>query len=194
MEIRRVRPEEYEAAGAVTALAYREFGPATSADPKLRHRDEEGWEDYFERLADISERDGVAMVLVAVEDGRILGTVTLELQQRISLTLGPLGADQAHIRMLGVHPDARRRGVARALMMRCIEESRAAGKSTLTLNTTPMMEAAQAMYEDLGFTRGPDEVHPDGFVLLYYSMPLGAPEGAGTTSPDTSSTPSSHSA
>lgn len=172
MEIRLVRPEEYQEAGAVTALAYREFGPATSADPKLRHRDDDGWEEYFERLANVEERAGVANVFVAVEDRRILGTVTLELDERISTTHGPLGEDQAHIRMLGVHPDARKRGIARALMERCIEESKAVGKETLTLNTTPMMQAAQAMYESLGFTRGPDEVHPDGFVLLYYSLPL----------------------
>lgn len=172
MEIRLVRPEEYEEAGAVTALAYREFGPATSADPSMRHRDDEGWGEYFERLANVEERAGVAEVFVAVEEGRILGCVTLELEERISTTHGPLGEDQAHIRMLGVHPEARKRGIARALMERCIEESVAAGKRTLTLNTTQMMKAAQAMYESLGFTRGPDEVHPDGFVLLYYSLAL----------------------
>lgn len=193
MEIRRIRPEEYEEAGSVTALAYSEFGPATSADPRLRHRDPDGWEEYFDRLANVAERAEVAEVFVAVEDGRVLGTVTLELDERISDSRDPLGDRQAHIRMLGVDPSARRRGVARALMERCIEESRGARKALLTLNTTPAMEAAQRMYASLGFVRGPDEVHPDGFVLLYYSLPLStAPDG--TTSPETSSTPSSHSA
>ncbi len=193
MEIRNVRPEEYEEAGSVTALAYSEFGPTTSADPGLRHRDPDGWSEYYERLANVAERAAVAEVFVAVEDGRILGTVTLELEERISDTRDPLGQQQAHIRMLGVDPSARRRGVARALMERCIDESRKAGKTLLTLNTTPSMQAAQRMYESLGFTRGPDEVHPDGFVLLYYSLPL-SPATDGATSPDTNSTPSSHSA
>ena len=176
MEVRRVRPDEYEEAGRVTALAYSEFGPKNSADPAVRERDD-GWGEYFERLADVRSRDGYALVLVAVEEGRVLGSVTLELDQRVSLHNGPLGPEQAHIRMLGVDPSARRRGVARALMERCIEESRAAGKTFLTLNTTPMMEAAQEMYRSLGFSRGPDEVHPDGFVLLYYSLTLSpAPE------------------
>ena len=76
--------------------------------------------------------------------------------------------------MLGVDPGFRRRGVARALMERCIDESKASGKTVLTLNTTHAMTAAQEMYESLGFVRQPDEVHPDGFVLLSYSMPLSA--------------------
>lgn len=189
MEIRKVRTEEYDQAGAVTALAYREFGPATSADPELRHRDDDGWAEYYERLANVAERAEVAEVFVAVEDGRILGSVTLELDERIGTNQGPLGDQQAHIRMLGVDPDCRRRGVARALMQRCIDRSREAGKTLLTLNTTTMMEAAQQMYRSLGFERQPDEVHPDGFVLLSYSMEL-----TGTTSPEASSTPSSHSA
>jgi ribosomal protein S18 acetylase RimI-like enzyme len=193
MEIRRARPEDYEEAGRVTALAYREFGPSTSADPRLRHRNEGGWEDYFARLANVAERAEMAIVFVAAEDGRILGSVTLELRQRIGTDNNPLGPDQAHIRMLGVDPGARRIGVAKALMQRCIEESREAGKTLLTLNTTPMMQAAQTMYESLGFVRGLDEVQPDGFVLLFYSLTL-SPTTAGTTSPDTSSTPSSHSA
>lgn len=182
-------PEEYDEAGAVTALAYREFGPANSADPQLRHRDEEAWDEYYERLANVAERAEIAEVFVAVDGARILGTVTLELYERIGNTHGPLGAQQAHIRMLGVDPELRRQGVARALIERCIDRSRKAGKSRLTLNTTKMMEAARQMYESLGFERQPDEVHPDGFVLLSYSMEL-----TGSTSPDASNTPSSHSA
>lgn len=177
MEVRRVTSEEYEETGRVTALAYSEFGPKNSADPAVRKRDDDGWGEYFERLADVRSRDEFAVVFVAVEEGRVLGSVTLELDQRVSLNNGPLGPQQAHIRMLGVDPSARGKGVARALMERCIEESRSAGKTLLTLNTTPMMEAAQAMYGSLGFTRGPDEVHPDGFVLMCYSLVLSpAPE------------------
>lgn len=172
MEVRRVRPDEYEEAGRITALAYSEFGPKTSADPSLRKREDDAWQEYFERLSDVRARAEMAMVLVAVEDGRVLGSVTLELDDRVSLTHGPLGPDQAHIRMLGVDPSARGRGVGRALMERCVSESRTVGKTMLTLNTTGLMKDAQRMYESMGFTRGPNETHPDGFVLLYYSLPL----------------------
>ena len=122
MEVRRVRPDEYEDAGRVTALAYSEFGPKTSADPSLRKRDDDGWDEYFERLADVRSRAEMAIVLVAVEDGRVLGSATLELKQRVSLTHGPLGPGQAHIRMLGVDPAARGPGGGRGLMVGGLEE------------------------------------------------------------------------
>jgi ribosomal protein S18 acetylase RimI-like enzyme len=161
-----VRAEEYEEAGAVTALAYREFGP----------RGDEGWDAYFVRLADVAGRDRVAPVYVAVEDGTILGTLTLELSERIPSGTHtndqPLEPDQAHIRMLGVHPDARRRGVAAALMARAVDESKAAGKTRLTLNTSNRMEAAQKMYAGLGFNMTGDQAFDDGFRLLTYAKQL----------------------
>jgi ribosomal protein S18 acetylase RimI-like enzyme len=158
VEVREVTPEEYEEAGAVTALAYREFvQPGEGA-----------WERYLDHIADVATRAPATQVLVAVEDGRLLGSATLELGGRIDDDDPPLAADEAHIRMLGVHPDVRRRGVARALMDSCLERARAAGRTRITLHTTHRMTAAQAMYERMGFERLPDRVFPDGFVLLTY--------------------------
>ena len=58
--------------------------------------------------------------MVAVEDGRVLGSLTLELDGRVrdegEEGQRPLEPQEAHIRMLGVDPAARARGVARALM------------------------------------------------------------------------------
>jgi ribosomal protein S18 acetylase RimI-like enzyme len=70
--------------------------------------------------------------------------------------------------MLGVHPDSRRRGVARALMQACFDRARAEGKTFVTLHTTEGMREARRMYEALGFERLDDRVFPDGFVLLTY--------------------------
>jgi ribosomal protein S18 acetylase RimI-like enzyme len=166
LEIRPVRPEEYEEAGAVTALAYREFAPRRSDD----------WEDYLRRIADVGDRAERTTVLVAVEGGSILGTLTLELTDRTEAGHeredDPLPPEEAHIRMLGVHPDARGRGIGRALMDASLRHARDAGKTLLTLNTTERMRAAQAMYESMGFTREPDRVFDDGFVLLSYSLAL----------------------
>ena len=77
--------------------------------------------------------------------------------------------------MLGVDPGARQRGVARLLMRESMRIARDAGKTVLTLNTTHRMRAAQLMYESLGFSRGPDDVFPDGFVLLSYRKRLDLP-------------------
>lgn len=142
----------------MTALAYREFArPGETA-----------WEQYLARIADVRGRAPAARVLVALEDGRIVGSATLELDDRIDDDDPPLQPGEAHIRMLGVHPDARGRGVARALMNACFEHAREAGRTHITLHTTQRMRAAQAMYERMGFERLADRVFPDGFVLLTY--------------------------
>ena len=163
IEVRRALPQEYEEAGTVTALAYREF---------VRPGDDD-WNRYLDRIADVGDRAQRTVVLVAVENGRILGSATLELEGRTEEDEPPLLPDEAHLRMLGVHPDARRRGVAGMLMDASMQEARHAGKRRLTLNTTRRMRAAQAMYEALGFERMEDRVFPDGFVLLGYQKRLG---------------------
>jgi len=160
IQTRPARPEEYEEAGRVTALAYREFA------------DTDSWERYLASIADVEGRADVGLVLVAVEDGRVLGSATLELDERIEEEEPLLPPDEAHIRMLGVHPDERGRGVARALMRECFDRAREAGRTRMTLHTTQRMEAAQKMYEALGFERLPDRTFPDGFVLLTYARPI----------------------
>lgn len=161
-EIRPVRPEEHDEAGSVTALAYREFvGP-----------DDGDWDEYLEHIADVEGRAGAATVLVAVEDGRILGSATLELDGRIDDEDPPLHPDEAHIRMLGVHPEARGRGIARSLIDTCFELARDAGRSYVTLHTTQRMKVAQAMYAAMGFEQLQDRVFPDGFVLLTYRQAI----------------------
>jgi ribosomal protein S18 acetylase RimI-like enzyme len=157
LEVRPVLSHEFEEAGRVTADAYREFA------------DSDAWEDYLRTLADVDGRARRAPVLVALEDGRILGTLTLELDRRIDADDPPLPPDEAHIRMLGVAPDARGRGVARALIDASFALAREAGRAWVSLHTTQRMRAAQAMYASLGFERLPDRFFPDGFVLLSYS-------------------------
>jgi ribosomal protein S18 acetylase RimI-like enzyme len=158
VEVREARPDEFTEAGAATALAYREFVRPGEAS----------WEEYLDHIADVSSRAAVATVLVAVESGRILGSATLELDERMDDDDPPLEPDEAHIRMLGVRPDARGRGVASALMDACFERARLAGRNRMTLHTTKRMTAARRMYEAMGFERLPDRVFPDGFVLLTY--------------------------
>jgi ribosomal protein S18 acetylase RimI-like enzyme len=158
LEIRPVLSAEHDEAGRVTAAAYREF-----ARPGER-----AWEEYLQQISDVEGRAGATTVLVAVEDGRILGSATLELSGRIDDDDPPLHPEEAHIRMLGVDPAARGRGIARALIDACFALAGDAGRTFVTLHTTQRMKVAQAMYEHLGFERLEDRVFPDGFVLLTY--------------------------
>lgn len=146
IDVHRVRPEEFSEAGRATALAWSHIPP------------DQGMRAFLARVADIAGRAATASVFVATLDGEILGSVTLELANRGQDADNPasLAAGECHVRMLGVNPQAKRRGVARALMRHCIETARAAGMATMTLNTSDQNAAAAGLYESMGFVRDPD--------------------------------------
>jgi ribosomal protein S18 acetylase RimI-like enzyme len=161
IDIHPVRESEFAAAGEATARAYREF----------ERPEWPGYVAYVARIADIAERAHVATVLVAVVDGVIAGSATLELTERIRpSSTGPLAPDEAHLRMVGVSPEYRGRGIARQLVNACIDLARAAGKQRLTLDTAPVMVAAQRLYASMGFTPTPERPMSDGSVLLGYEL------------------------
>ena len=168
-EIRPVRPDEYRVAGDVTAASYVEFVPPDSPD----------WQTYLARIADVAGRAGHTVVLVAVADGEIAGSATLELDRHIeSGWREGLAADEAHLRMVGVHPSHRREGIGRRLVEATIELARAHGRTRLTLETTPRMLAAQAMYAAMGFVpTGQREVAP-GLCFDGYELRLAHPSEA----------------
>jgi ribosomal protein S18 acetylase RimI-like enzyme len=163
VEIREARADEYDEAGRVAAAAYAEFFDTDAVDEDL---------EYLRAVGDVAGRAARTTVLVALESGRIVGCVTLELRGRTDADDEPLGPERAHIRMLGVAPDARGRGIGRALMVACERRAVAAGKTIVTLHTTHLMGTAQAMYRSMGYERTQDLVMPDGFVLLGYRKSL----------------------
>ena len=163
IQIRDVLPGEYEDTGRLIQRAYAEY--ARPGDPL--------WDGYFGMLADVAGRAGFAPVLVAVADGRIVGTATVELDRTIEGT-GGLQPGQANLRLLAVDPGARGRGVGRRLVQACVQAARQAGKEVATLHTTERMVAAQRIYRALGFQRDPAgdiELHPD-LILQAFRLPL----------------------
>lgn len=159
MVIREATEAEHDEVGRVTADAYRGLVKD---------------ESYLARIADVGGRATRTQILVAVDDGAVLGSLTLEVETRVNPDDDPLDERVAHIRMLGVAPAAQGRGIGTALMVEAERRARAAGKTEMTLHTTRWMRGAQALYEGLGYERLPDEVLPDGFVLLGYRKELGA--------------------
>ena len=163
IEIRPLLASEYTAAGAATASAFREY-----LTP-----DKPGWEPYLARIADVGSRAEQAVVLVAVDRGVIAGSVTLELESRIGPAPSkPLAADEAHVRMLGVSPEHRGRGIARRLMLACIDTARSHGKRMMTLDTEPDMIGARQLYKELGFEATGTQQREGGPLLLGYALAL----------------------
>ncbi|MHB1490568.1 MAG: GNAT family N-acetyltransferase [Cellulomonas sp.] len=151
---------EIAAAGALTAEAYH-------ADRLINDDDE-----YADELRDASRRAREATLLVAVlpstGEDVVVGTITL----------APAGSSYAEVarpgevelRMLGVAPEARRRGIAEALMRASMRETVALGAGAVVLSTLDTMTTAQRLYDRLGFRREPDrDWGHEGVALRVYS-------------------------
>ncbi len=112
---------------------------------------------------------GGRRLLVARQDGRILGTAQLDPAGM------PNQRHRAEAMKVMVHPAARRRGIARALMRRIEALARAEGRQLITLDTR-VGDAAQPLYASLGYAlagvipgyaRAPDRDRLDGTAIMY---------------------------
>jgi hypothetical protein len=87
---------------------------------------------------------GERWLLAARRDGRILGSVQLAPAPQ------PNQPHRADVAKLLVHPDGRRQGLARALMLRVEALAREGGRTLLTLDTEAG-SAAERLYLSLGY-------------------------------------------
>jgi GNAT superfamily N-acetyltransferase len=160
MELRQVVPDEFAEVGRLTVEVYVEDG---FIDPE---------DGYVSELADTRRRAREAEVWVAVEDGQLLGSVTFCPVGSLFREIG--GDDEGEFRMLAVRPDARGRGVGRALVELCVRRARELGYAGIRMSTMDRMASAHRVYERLGFTRAPeDDWSPvPGVSLLAYATKL----------------------
>jgi GNAT superfamily N-acetyltransferase len=91
-------------------------------------------------------RQGVTL-LVAEDEGHVVGTVQLHDAESAN------GRHRGEVAKLLVHPDQRRKGIARALMHHLEAEARAAGKSLLVLDTREG-DASNEVYRTLAYQQG----------------------------------------
>ena len=121
-------PAELAAAGRVVADAYLALAGAEHGD-------------YLERVADAEGRASACTILVALEDGRVLGSV--------SYVAGPdnpyadvVRAGEAGFRMLGVAVAEQGRGIGRRLVEACLDLARRDGRTAVAIATTSSMKRA----------------------------------------------------
>lgn len=91
-------------------------------------------------------QSGVCIVLLARDAGRTVGTVQLD------LATPPNQPHRAEVRKLLVHPSARRRGIARTLMLEAEKHALQSRRTLLTLDTVTG-GLAEHLYESLGYIK-----------------------------------------
>jgi ribosomal protein S18 acetylase RimI-like enzyme len=163
LTVRPAHVDELAAIGDLTVAAYTNDGLLLEDDP------------YTEHLRDAASRAREAEVYVAElvdRPGELAGTVTFCPQGSPWSELAQPG--EGEFRMLAVAPEARRRGVAAALVSVCVERSRELGYTALVLSSLPVQQPAHRIYERLGFRRTPDlDWSPvDGVELLAFRLDL----------------------
>jgi ribosomal protein S18 acetylase RimI-like enzyme len=159
--IRPAHRDELAAVGDLTHDAYAVDGFVTPAD------------EYAAVLRDADARAIGGEVYVATDaDGRLLGTVTFCPEGSHYRELA--GPGEGEFRMLAVAADARRRGVAEALVRLCVERSTELGYDALVLSSLTVQTSAHRLYERLGFRRTPerDWSPVPGVELLGYRLDL----------------------
>jgi ribosomal protein S18 acetylase RimI-like enzyme len=90
-------------------------------------------------------RSGGRRVINALDGDRIVGTVQLDLDTP------PNQQHRAEIAKLLVHPDARRQGIARKLMVAIEDAAHAAGRTLVTLDTATG-GPAELLYRSMGYS------------------------------------------
>jgi GNAT superfamily N-acetyltransferase len=145
MTIRRVTKGDRE----LVRELWEEFEQELGGPAYLQETWEEAWPD-LSRTA----RDGAA--LVAEDDGRAVGF--------IFCVLGDRGRKTAHITDFYVRPEARGRGIGRALLGALIDPARATGLDHVSLEVLLRNAEARRLYERLGFAP----------VDMFMVAPLGA--------------------
>ncbi len=155
IQVRDARPEELDDVAQLLEESYIQYARLMPA---------EAWEAYREDIKDVRARLLESQLIVASVGDRLAGAVTLYLQRSEAL---PWPEGWAAIRLLGVRPNFRSRGIGTALMNECVRRSRRCRLKAIGLHTTIQMDVARRIYEKMGFVRAPEfDFRPDERVVV----------------------------
>lgn len=167
LQIRNAHADERPTMQQITIDAYSEYAaimPATA------------WQEYRANILATVGEDETAERIVALHEGRIVGSVLLYPAGLIiqGPTDEPITLPAPEVRLLAVPPINRQHGIGAALLEECINRARAVGMNVITLHTTDMMQTAMQMYERRGFVRNPAADIPvqPGIVVKGYRLDL----------------------
>ncbi len=151
LQFRIAESHEHSAVAQVILESYAEYAPLIPAD---------AWERYSQSILDVRSRMTESELLIAVEDGEIVGSATFY-PARLKRTQSEWPPEWTGARLIAVLPERRGRGIGKAIVEKCINISRDQKAAAFALHTTPYMELARGMYERMRFVRVPEyDFHP----------------------------------
>lgn len=158
LEIRTARDDERDAVRDLTHAAYAEY--ATIMDPRA-------WRGLDRAITRALATPDQADWIVALDESRVVGSVLLFPADADAYPGVADAIPWPELRLLAVAPEARSRGVGRALVDECARRARASGAAALGLHTSRSMAAARRLYERLGFIReSRHDFQPPGAELV----------------------------
>ena len=167
--IRLADPKEYHRLGEMTVQAYQSLpgmpGPKEQTE-------------YYAMLKDVAGRatqPSIEIWAAVDKDSNVLGGITFVGDMAEYNSGGSAGSqtDCAGVRLLAVKPEARGKGVGRALTLACIQRAKEIGRSLVVLHTTKSMETAWRLYQSMGFVRSPNLDFEQGRLEVYgFSLPI----------------------
>lgn len=158
--VRRATPADHGRIADICVTAYDAAGQLEPRSP------------YTVTLRDAASRDATGILLVAEQDGDVVGTTTICPTGTEFSEIGREG--ELEFRFLAVDPAKWCNGIADALVAACEDHARAIGASALAICVRDTNTGAAAMYERRGFTRVPDRdwTPRPGVDLLALTRPV----------------------
>lgn len=100
-------------------------------------------QNYDEELRNLSHKYGLpdGRLYLAYWDGELAGSIALR----------KIDDERCELKRLYIKPAFRRRGIAKALVLRLIDDAREIGYLHMLLDTLPFLQTAIRMYQNLGF-------------------------------------------
>jgi GNAT superfamily N-acetyltransferase len=147
--------------GAVNAVARAAFAQYA--------QDYDDWPGFIDGIGRMADLAADADLLVAEQDGAIVGAVAHVGPGRPRSAIFP--PEWSVVRMLVVDPQRRGQGAGRKLVAGCLWLAQEADAPAVGLHTSPIMASALRMYETIGFVRDCDLPPIRGVPYGRYVLP-----------------------
>jgi len=144
-EIREAEPRDFESINTLAVQAWQALKPGY---------DPEQWSGLIAAIGRTSGLAEKGILLVAVQDGQIYGSVGYMPPFASNPEIFP--ENWPSIRMLVTAPEAQGQGIGRRLTQACIDRAKADQAPYLGLHTSSIMTVALPLYLKMGFLKDKD--------------------------------------